>query len=163
MEIDNGQSDNSKSPRRFYMNRLRDETGVSRTGRVLEGVLWQNGWVTVQWRPPHSSMGVYSSFEEFKLIHYDCHPSANEIVWIDRESPWHCFDCGASGMAGNFCEMCGSFSLAFAPTFVGFEATNRYGYEKEMDRLNRKMKDALSVDEYQRRNQLIGLLSETER
>lgn len=69
------------------MQRLDDQTGVSRTGRVLEGVLWQNGEVTVQWRPPHCTYGHYHSLEEFKIIHVDCHPSCNEIVWIDEEIP----------------------------------------------------------------------------
>lgn len=109
MEIDNTFSLNSVPPRRFYMQRLKDETGVSRTGRVLEGVLWQNGEVTVQWRPPHSTSGFYHSLAEFNLIHVDCHPSCNVIVWIDGPE-FHCFACGAGGNTGFFCAMCGSGS-----------------------------------------------------
>lgn len=30
-----------------------------------------------------------------------------ELFPAHRE-PWHCFGCGASGMQGNFCEMCGA-------------------------------------------------------
>jgi hypothetical protein len=70
---------------------LKDKTGVSRTGRVLEGVLMQSGKVFVEWRPPHSTMGIYNSFEEFKIIHVDCHPSCNEVVWLDDiicHHPW---------------------------------------------------------------------------
>lgn len=83
-EIDNTFRDEGKPFRRFFLRRLKDETGVSRTGRVLEGVLTQAGKVFVEWRPPHSTMGIYSSFEEFKTIHVDCHPSCNEVVWIDE-------------------------------------------------------------------------------
>lgn len=83
MEIDNTFNDNSNPPRRFYLERIKDETGVSRTGRVLEGVLWQNGEVTVQWRPPHSTMGFYHSLKEFEIIHVDCHPSCNVIRWLE--------------------------------------------------------------------------------
>lgn len=82
--VDNTYSDNSREPRRFYLNRIKDETGISRTGRVLEGVLFQSGKVFVEWRPPHATMGIYNSLDEFLLIHVDCHPSCNEIVWIDK-------------------------------------------------------------------------------
>jgi hypothetical protein len=69
--------------RRFYLERLNDQTGVSRTGRVLEGVLTQSGKVITEWRPPHSTIGIYNSFEEFRIIHVDCHPSSNEVIWLD--------------------------------------------------------------------------------
>lgn len=108
-EIDNGFQDGGKPPRRFYMRRIEDQTGVSRTGRVLEGVLWQNGEVTVQWRPPHSTSGFYHSMDEFNLIHVDCHPSCNEVVWLDPPG-FHCFACGAGGNDSYFCAMCGSGS-----------------------------------------------------
>jgi hypothetical protein len=112
MEIDSTFRDDGNAPRRFYMRRMVDQTGVSRTGRVLEGVLWQNGEVTVQWRPPHSTSGFYHSLEEFNLIHVDCHPSCNEIVWVDPPG-FHCFACGAGGNPSYFCAMCGSGSRDF--------------------------------------------------
>ncbi len=137
MEIDNSFSENSNPPRRFFLERIKDETGVSRTGRVLEGVLWQNGEVTVQWRPPMSTSGFYHSMQEFLTIHIDCHPSCNVVRWIDREA-WHCFDCGAGGMEGNFCARCGSPSSGFHPAFEGWESTKRYEAEREIDQLNRR-------------------------
>ena len=82
-EIDNSYKLDGVPLRRFYLNRIKDETGISRTGRVLEGVLTQSGRVIVEWRPPHSTMGIYSSMEEFRTIHVDCHPSMNEVVWLD--------------------------------------------------------------------------------
>ena len=83
MEIDNGYQEEGTSMRRFYLNRIKDETGISRTGRVLEAVLCQDGTVLTQWRPPHSTLGVYKDMATFMLIHVDCHPSCNEVVWID--------------------------------------------------------------------------------
>ncbi len=83
--MDNSYSENSKSLRRFYMERLKDETGISRTGRVLEGVLCQSGHVFVEWRPPLSTKGIYNSLAEFKAVHMDCHPSCNELIWLDPE------------------------------------------------------------------------------
>jgi hypothetical protein len=81
--IDHAERYDSTAPRRFWLRRMRDETGVSRTGRVLEGVVWQDGRVTVQWRPPASSLGIYKDMAEFLAIHVECHPSASEVVWVD--------------------------------------------------------------------------------
>jgi hypothetical protein len=106
-QIDNGYKDDSKPMKRFYLNRVKDETGISRTGRVLEGVLTQSGKVITEWRPPMSTIGVYNSMQEFLTIHVDCHPSCNEVVWVEPED-FHCFGCGASGNTGFFCSRCGS-------------------------------------------------------
>lgn len=84
--LDNSFSMNSKPPRRFYLDRRVDETGISRTGRVLEGVLFQSGKVIVEWRPPHTSVAIYNSMDEFMGIHVDSHPSCSEVVWLDQEA-----------------------------------------------------------------------------
>lgn len=70
-------------PRLFTIIRHADESGVSGTGRVLDGIVWHNGKVTVCWRTgPHSSIAVYDSFEIFKAIHIDSHPTnGTEIIW----------------------------------------------------------------------------------
>jgi len=85
VEQDKSQSEDSKPPRRFYLQRYKDQTGVSRTGRVLEGAVFQDGRVVTQWRPPLTSMGIYNSLAEFKAIHIDCHPSCSDIVWLDKQ------------------------------------------------------------------------------
>ena len=84
-QIDNSFKEEGTPFRRFYLRRIKDETGISRTGRVLEGVLTQSGKVITEWRPPHSTIGVYNSMSEFMTIHVDCHPSCNEVVWIDPD------------------------------------------------------------------------------
>jgi hypothetical protein len=85
MTTDNGFREDSKPFYRFYLNRIQDETGVSRTGRVLEGVLTQSGKVITEWRPPMSTIGIYNTLQEFLTIHVDCHPSCNEVVWLDYD------------------------------------------------------------------------------
>jgi len=85
VKIDNSYKEGGKEFRRFYLNRVKDETGISRTGRVLEGVLTQSGKVITEWRPPHSTIGIYTSMKEFMTIHVDCHPSCNEVIWLDED------------------------------------------------------------------------------
>lgn len=148
MEIDNTYSEKSNPPRRFYLERIKDETGVSRTGRVLEGVLWQNGEVSVQWRPPHSTYGFYHSMQEFLTIHVDCHPSCNVVRWIERSEGWHCFGCGSGGMEGNFCAMCGAASTGYHPAFESWasrtpEQQARYDEERALEGLNRQREELI--------------------
>lgn len=69
--------------RRFYMARKEDETGVSGTGIVLQGVLTAAGRVFVEWRLPRASMGIYLSLDEFEEIHVKSHPAKTEIRWLD--------------------------------------------------------------------------------
>ena len=68
--------------RRFYLNRFRDCSGISGTGRVLEGVLFPSGKVVVEWKGDHHSIGVYESIEEFFFVH--SHGDSAELVWIDE-------------------------------------------------------------------------------
>lgn len=37
-------------------------------------------------------------------------------LWPASREPWHCFACGAGGMEGNFCEMCGAGKKDFERT-----------------------------------------------
>ena len=78
-------------PRTFHIIRQADESGVSGTGKVLDGILWANGQVSIQWRTDldpmkvgMSSITIFNSFSAFESIHIDSHPT-NEtiIVWDD--------------------------------------------------------------------------------
>lgn len=105
--VDNGFKAEGGAFRRFYLNRVNDQTGISRTGRVLEGILTQSGKVFVEWRPPHSTMGIYNSLTEFKTIHVDCHPSCNEIVWLDDRWCHYCgFDNPPYSITPELCYQC---------------------------------------------------------
>jgi len=93
--------------RRFWLNRIKDETGISRTGRVVEGVVCQNGQVIIQWRPPLTSIAIYPSLEVFMKIHVECHPSCNEIVFLDGDVP-------CKGHNGPACSLCGGSGATFS-------------------------------------------------
>lgn len=79
-------------PRVFTMVRNADKSGVSGTGRVLDGVVFHNGQVVVCWRTDidaakhgDSSIGIYPSWEAFKHIHISSHPdNKTEIIWSTR-------------------------------------------------------------------------------
>lgn len=63
-----------------------DESGVSGTGKVLEGVEFSDGTVAVRWITPNqaSSTAVYESFDSFEAIHIKSHPTnKTRIIWHD--------------------------------------------------------------------------------
>lgn len=53
----------------FHLERLVDETGISGTGVVAEGVEFQDGTVVLRWISEHTSTGVYSSIQDIIKIH----------------------------------------------------------------------------------------------
>lgn len=70
----------SKEPRLFTLYRHQDETGISGTGRVLDGVIFHNGKTVICWRsdiskndPDLSSITIYNTWEAFKKVHVDSH------------------------------------------------------------------------------------------
>lgn len=75
-------------PRTFHIVRHKDESGISGTGRVLNGVVFPDGLCIIRWcssnPEANPSIGIYDSFEDFKYFHIDCHPdNETEIVWHD--------------------------------------------------------------------------------
>lgn len=114
--VDAGFKQDGQPMRRFYLQRIKDQTGVSRTGRVLEGVLTQSGQVIVQWRPPHASIGIYGSMQEFLTIHVDCHPSCSAVIWIDADKSW---ERGWADAYQDRCEGCAGASLRSRPSYIG--------------------------------------------
>ena len=68
----------------FKMVRNADETGVSGTGVVGDGVEFPNGMVAFCWRSKTPSVNTYRSFVEFKHVHIDAHPNNDtEIHWFE--------------------------------------------------------------------------------
>lgn len=53
----------------FIMQRHEDESGVSGTGTVAEGVVLSSGRVVIEWRGPHRSVVLYDDLESAKAIH----------------------------------------------------------------------------------------------
>jgi hypothetical protein len=65
------------------MIREQDESGVSGTGHVLDGVIFPwTGKVVVNWRTENSSISIYDSWNTFVNIHIVPHPLNNtHIEW----------------------------------------------------------------------------------
>lgn len=76
-------------PRRFYLYRHEDETGISGTGVVADGVVWQNGRVTLVWLGEHPSEVSWQDMSHVVAIHG--HNGKTEVVWRDGEEgyPFH--------------------------------------------------------------------------
>lgn len=67
--------------RRFYLQRNEDETGISGTGRVAEGVVFTNGWVALTWLTQYTSVVFYPSLMDVQQIHG--HQGKTLIVFED--------------------------------------------------------------------------------
>jgi len=53
----------------FYLRREEDESGVSGTGRVAQGFVFDNGKVAVTWLSEHPSVTIYDNIGEVHAIH----------------------------------------------------------------------------------------------
>lgn len=82
----------TREPRLFTMIRESDESGVSGTGRVLDGVHFHTGQVVVCWRTDieaaqhgYSSLGTYPSWDAFAFLHIKSHPTnRTRVEWLAR-------------------------------------------------------------------------------
>lgn len=92
--------------RRFFLDRERDETGISGTGTVAQGVVFFDGTVAIRWMTDTRSSAFYDSVEAVEKIHG--HNGATKIRWADaicfacggcldwhEHAARHCFGCGA--------------------------------------------------------------------
>jgi hypothetical protein len=71
--------------RRFHLIRDVDETGVSGTGKVAEGVMFSNDWVALTWLTVHTSVVFYPSIRDVEFIHG--HQGKTRIVFLDEAKP----------------------------------------------------------------------------
>ena len=69
--------------RRFYLQRTEDESGVSGTGRVAEGVEFEDGAVAMQWLSHKTSITFFRNVRNLRSIHG--HGGKTKIVWIDSD------------------------------------------------------------------------------
>jgi hypothetical protein len=67
----------------FHFYRAEDQSGVSGTGAVVEGVEFTNGWCALRWLSQRSSMCFYQSLEDVKAVHG--HGGRTEIIVHDFE------------------------------------------------------------------------------
>lgn len=68
--------------RTFHIHRDEDESGVSGTGIVAEGVLFSNTKVILSWLTIHKSIAIYDSLAEMLAIHG--HGGKTRLVWDDE-------------------------------------------------------------------------------
>ena len=60
----------SGTMKRFHLQRKVDETGISGTGRVAEGVVFSNGWVSLAWmKGGFPAVTFYSRVEDVLSVH----------------------------------------------------------------------------------------------
>lgn len=78
-------------PQLFRMIRVQDDSGISGTGKVAEGVVMSNGKCIILWSSHTPAVHVWDSFKAFKAVHIDSHPDNNTIIewlvggsWSDR-------------------------------------------------------------------------------
>lgn len=55
--------------RLFKLNRVEDETGVSGTGHVAEGIVFSDGRVAMRWATDTASTAFYDSIADVETIH----------------------------------------------------------------------------------------------
>lgn len=92
--------------RRFRLDRHKDETGVSGTGCVAQGVIFYDGTVALRWLTEHKSTALYASLAELEAIHL--HGGASSLRFEDPI----CFACGVTlthdEWNGKHCLACGA-------------------------------------------------------
>ena len=69
--------------RRFYFQRDIDETGISGTGKVAEGVVFPNGKCAFSWNTKIASVVIYDSIEDAITVH--SHGGKTKIIFVDEE------------------------------------------------------------------------------
>lgn len=68
----------------FTVDRGHDESGVSGTGVVIEGVVFSDGRVVLKWLTDPCSIVMWDNFEDFWKINVASHPSNKTRVVFDN-------------------------------------------------------------------------------
>ena len=68
--------------RTFLLRRTEDESGISGTGDVAEGVEFSNGKCALCWITQYRSMAMYDSIRELESVHG--HDGKTKVVWEDK-------------------------------------------------------------------------------
>ena len=70
----------------FTVCRQTDESGISGTGVVIEGVQYATGQVVFHWLTPapKGSIAIFEGLNDFKRVHINPHPDNKTIItWSD--------------------------------------------------------------------------------
>jgi hypothetical protein len=65
----------------FELHRDVDETGLSGTGIIAEGVEFTDGSVSLRWRTYYKSTAFYESIDDLVKIHG--HDGKTRLVWLE--------------------------------------------------------------------------------
>lgn len=74
----------------FELHRDEDESGISGTGVVAQGVIFDNGWCSLSWLTEHTSAVFYTSIEEVIAIHG--HDGKTRVMQV--------MDCSSEAISG---------------------------------------------------------------
>ncbi|MEE8113633.1 MAG: hypothetical protein V3T23_04705 [Nitrososphaerales archaeon] len=69
--------------RRFKVRREEDESGVSGTGVVAQGVEFDDGSVAMRWLSYKATVTFFSNIKHLKDLHG--HSGKTKVVWIDPD------------------------------------------------------------------------------
>jgi hypothetical protein len=68
--------------KKFVLQRIDDESGISGTGYVAVGVMFPSGHCTMEWTTDVKSIGYYQSIADLEKIHG--HAGKTRVVWIEE-------------------------------------------------------------------------------
>jgi hypothetical protein len=68
----------------FKLIRGKDTSGVSGTGHVLDGIIFDDGTTIIHWKGQRSSLSIFKNYEDFLAIHVDSHPENDNLI-VERD------------------------------------------------------------------------------
>jgi hypothetical protein len=68
--------------RTFYLERLEDETGISGTGVISQGVEFSDGTCVMKWLTDTSSIAIYKSVDDLIKIHGHAGKTVLRWDWV---------------------------------------------------------------------------------
>ena len=71
----------------FRIIRQSDETGISGSGHVMTGIIFEDGSVVIRWLSETPSTTMYQSWEDFNALHVKPHPT-NETLLEQQLIEW---------------------------------------------------------------------------
>ena len=81
----------SQGIRTFTVCRINDESGVSGTGVVIEGIVLATGQCVVHWLypTPRGSIAIFDSITDFATVHIKPHPGNETIITYEDGEQVH--------------------------------------------------------------------------
>jgi hypothetical protein len=79
--VDSQESEEETTVRRFELHRQTDVSGISGTGIVADGVVWEDGSATIRWRGDRPSIVHWQDIAHAESVHG--HGGFTEFVFLD--------------------------------------------------------------------------------